>query len=943
MSFTYCVSVLYWEKHTVPDEVVEKVEKGFLAYGLQFKAKEVRTLFPFGLEVKDFSLTPVKKYTFPEVYGKYLQMDLVLWELFKGISFPVRVHLENGSAKLPLFPELEGDEGAEDCIELIKFTLDIQGKRGGIFVKHFQGESKGAKFTVSGSVNNVLHSIAAAFGHSLTEKLWEKDLHKKRADFSYSSQLQGIPEELRMALAAFSRILQQSPGHREKQHLLPVDWYLTGKKKIFLKGTFHADLFDFTSCKATAVLDIPESIAGNCLKLDKAKLHISLADGVLRIRKNTIETGNGQYVCWEGTYDGKTGVFSGKADGKIAIYQLLPFIPAEERDILSNFPEISKNRIAFSCQLKEYYVKSRVYNILVDLVLPPVVYRGIRLTSSPCRMRLTPDGVRGEIGKIFFSCPEQKKEKGMMTLSFLHSGNILQGDFSGNIPFAFLEKEFTAFPLEIKSREKEEKISFNGRIRFQNELSGKLHIDFPSFTALGNLQIRDLTAGLRFSSGRLFIEQVKGSLADSLEISLSGELEHSQKKLFLSLHGKGSPEEAVKQLAPRYREKLEDAFREIRWPEKGALADLAAKVCVDYEKTPLFWFADGNIVIADFQYRKIPFRYFATKFLLDSRGNLALPGAVLETDQGRAVLNGIYEEKTRKDKKKNDLVSGNGKLVFDLTSTMNGNDVLRCLYPQWKSDFLDFPYPVKVDASGCIDYGDDTETVFTAHIGNGRCFWKKAALTNVDCTVQYAGELLTIPNATAMTCGGNLMVNYSFDFNEKREKGKIRLELKNADFPSVMKGMGAEFKQLEGIEANCSGELTADVSFDEKDRLLLTGKGTADISGEDLWHIPVFGELLKILGNAWHTQALGTITKFNMAFSLDKTTFRVDQGSSDGSVVAISTDGSYDWSTEEFDFYIRSELLKGTLPFAAMSKVLTPVSWILQKRIRGKGDNVIWE
>ena len=62
------------------------------------------------------------------------------------------------------------------------------------------------------------------------------------------------------------------------------------------------------------------------------------------------------------------------------------------------------------------------------------------------------------------------------------------------------------------------------------------------------------------------------------------------------------------------------------------------------------------------------------------------------------------------------------------------------------------------------------------------------------------------------------------------------------------------------------------------------------------------------------------------------------ESSSNGSVVAIRTDGEYNWQNEEFDFRILSELLKGTLPFAAMSKVLSPVSWILQKRIRGKGD-----
>ena len=225
-----------------------------------------------------------------------------------------------------------------------------------------------------------------------------------------------------------------------------------------------------------------------------------------------------------------------------------------------------------------------------------------------------------------------------------------------------------------------------------------------------------------------------------------------------------------------------------------------------------------------------------------------------------------------------------------------------------------------------------------AWIDNGKCLWKKALLTDIDCTVQYAKELLSISNASARTCNGALKVDYHFDFRSNVEKGEIGIELKKADFNSLLKGMGAELKPLAGVAAETTGKLSAQLSFDEKDNLLLSGKGNAVITGEDMWHIPVLGELLKSLGKAWHTTALGTITRFDMDFSLDKTTFRIDNGSSNGSVVAIRTDGEYNWQNEEFDFRILSELLKGTLPFAAMSKVLSPVSWILQKRIRGKGD-----
>ncbi|MBP5182847.1 MAG: hypothetical protein J6331_07470, partial [Lentisphaeria bacterium] len=472
--------------------------------------------------------------------------------------------------------------------------------------------------------------------------------------------------------------------------------------------------------------------------------------------------------------------------------------------------------------------------------------------------------------------------------------------------------------------------------------SGRIRFRFPEFSALGDVRVRKLEADLAVAPGKIRMERVEGTLENTLSFSLSGDILPSRRKTVFSLHSGGSPEETLKKLSPRYRKKLETLLQEISWPRPGALADLSAKIYVDWGKEPLFWFADGNVVLSDFRYRKIPFRYFATKFLLDSGKKLALSGAVVETADGKARLDGVYEEKGNRNAS-GDFLSGDGQLIFELESTMNGNDVLRCLYPQWKSDFLNFPYPVNVDASGIIDYNDDASTVFTATVNNGKCLWKNAPITNIDCTMCYENEVLSIPRAVGQTCGGSLAVNYRFDFNKKREKGAIHLELRNAEFSRVMKGMGAELKQLKGVKANCSGEMKATVALDEKENLLLFGKGSAAISGEDMWHIPVLGELLKILGKAWHTQALGTITKFDMAFSLDGTSFRIDRGSSNGSVVAMRTEGSYDWATKAVDFRIRSELLKGTLPFAAMSRVLSPVSWILQKRIHGKGDELKWD
>lgn len=960
LTFTllYCSIVLYWEKHGIPEIVLRKAENIFLEHSLLLEVEKARTLFPFGVEAYGVRLAPVKKYTGVEFAAEHCRLELSLALLLKKVSFPFLIDIKNSRAKLPVYPELAQGEGAEDLIEISRLFMKIRGEKGFIHVQEMKGETPGGSFEFSGTVNNFLHTLAAEFGHDVTRRLWEKKDSERLSGLDYCTLVRHIPEELRKYAGLSARILRHEKV--DDKNMLPFSWHMT-KGKYFLKTDFHIDLYDLTASKADTLLLLPESKVNGeflTLKLEKGEYRFTLEKGILSLQECSIAVGKGEFLSVAGKYDLINKQISATAKGKVALHRSLPFLSAQQRKIGKKWEKELRasedKKVNFTSRLTHYSLKNNAYELFLDLELPELELEKIRLEKSSCSIHLTPEKIEGK-GKLpAFSCsplPGKKlaeKDAGTLSYSFRYFPEDFQASCKGKIPFEFLEnclqdKE----KLLLQWKEENKWIRFSGKIKknkaLQNKLQAELNLSFPEFSIFGGGKVNSLTAETVLTNDCVTIKKLQGILADSFRFSLKGKLLPFRKKLLLTFQGNGSPEDMLKEIAPSYRKILESELQEIVFPKKGALSEFSAQLYMDYGKKPSLWFLDGNIVLSDFQYRKIPFKYFATRFFLDSEGKLALPGAVLETAQGRAVLNGIYEEKRLPAAKASQgLFAGNGRLVFDLESTMNGNDILKCLYPQWKSDFLDFPYPVKVDAAGSIDYKNDAHTSFTASISNGRCYWKKAALSNIDCNIYYANERLLIPNASAVSCNGNLALNYSFDFNEKRENGRIELKLKNADFSRLMKGMEADLKQLKGLEANCSGTLSADLAFDKNDQLLLYGKGEASIKGEDMWHIPVLGELLKTLGKAWQTKALGTITQFDMQFSLDKTLFRIEQGSSNGSVVALRTDGYYDWLTEEFDFHIQSELLKGTLPFAAMSKVLTPVSWILRRRFHGKGSQINW-
>lgn len=944
---TYCSLMLYWEKNPVHGTVIKYVQKLFLQYDLKLETGKVNTVFPAGIRVKAFSLVPLKKYTFPEIASDDLTLSFSFGKLFRGVTLPLHLQMKNGKLLFPLFPE-SGGEGAEDVIIIQSFFLDVEGEKGLIMVNKFCGSSQAGDFDFSGTVNNFLHVIASDLGDRFNEFLWHEKTAAAKGQF-YSSWMNSIPGDFRMYLSYFAGILR-NPERAGEWITFPGKNH--AQQRPFLKADLHIDLYDFHKCSGKFFFSLPGFTLADHVRIEKCVLEYTLENSVFALKKTRLHPASGGELFLEGKYDENTGNVSGKLSGKSSFEMILPLLPREAVKRLSAFTgeKQMKNRIkemfSFSAELHSFSVKNASYELVFSLELPRMEFQKYFIEKSSLSLRLTQEGFSGKGEKISFYSAAEGGEKypGKMSFSFRGDEKKFTAGFSGNVPFellktcAFLTENAKDFPITGKNTD----IPFTGKIdclmedftegkNFKSELA--FHI--PEFTFCG-IKVNSLAALFAFSPEKITVEKLDILLDRSLSLALSGGILPREKKMLLQLKSRGSPEKLFYELSPDYRQKVQTLMKELHWPQKGSLMDSSVSLFLDYSKKPCTYFADGNIVMGNFKYRNIPFRYGATRFMLDSSGNLVLPGAVLETEHGKMILRVCAKDRNKQGFFTN--VFEDGILEFELKSDINGNDVLRCLYPEWKSDFLDFPHKLDLSASGVIDYKNDAATFFTAWIDNGKCLWKKALLTDIDCTVQYAKELLSISNASARTCNGTLKVDYHFDFRSNVEKGEIGIELKKADFNSLLKGMGAELKPLAGMTAETTGKLSAKVSFDDKDNLLLSGKGNAVITGEDMWHIPVLGELLKSLGKAWHTTALGTITRFDMDFSLDKTTFRIDNGSSNGSVVAIRTDGEYNWQSEEFDFRILSELLKGTLPFAAMSKVLSPVSWILQKRIRGKGD-----
>ncbi len=507
----------------------------------------------------------------------------------------------------------------------------------------------------------------------------------------------------------------------------------------------------------------------------------------------------------------------------------------------------------------------------------------------------------------------------------------------------FISKEARDFvDASVETLNEEEPVSFSGSLRSarwqDGVFEGAFNLLVPGVRFKG-LEMKRLSAGVSFGGGILRASGIEAVLDDGTK--LSGEMlcVPAKGSFSASMFCIGSPERALSLLGPEHRSFLESVLKDIEWPLAGNLVESSIDIHATGGAKPSC-FMTGSLVMTDFEYRGVKFKYGATRFMSDSDRLLVLPGAILESADGQALISIAYHGAGSAGGPASG-ASPEGRLEFSIESALSGNDLLRCLYPQWKSEFVGFPKSLGVSAKGSIDYRNPDASRFSAVIDNGSCVWKGVPVGNLDANVRYGGRRLSLKGASAEMCEGKLDIDYGFDF--KSMSGDVAVKMQNADLQPLLKRLGWGGLVGDGKAGRLSGDIKSKLSYGKDGQLLMDGKGRINVAGADLWSIPLFGDFLTFLGKAWSLKSLGSITTVDCDFNLVGNKLTTESFKSDGGVVALSANGDYLWNTNEFDFKFRAALLKGALPFETMSALLSPVSWMLERRLHGKDKTFCWE
>lgn len=902
----------------VPEHGIRMIRRFCAARGYHFHVRTLHAGLVMGIRASGFRLDGGLGE--PSIRAESIRAEFSLWKLLRGILIPFDIAVRDASVRFPLFPEY-GEEGKYDTLTVTELDADLTGIPGELQLKRASGMLGEFRFQADGTFDNLLHYSGAKGLDALRTMIFPQRDRAKKPSFSvYHGFIRSVPMSIR------KRILYTTRRMALKSF----------QKKPECVFSFHLDPTSFSSSTAEAVISLP-SFRYGYLHLNRFEERLSLKDGKFSIDKLRIQFRNGGFAEAEGKYDSEGRTARGTVRGECHAEDILRFFDESFQDEIKTRIQFGKERIRFHGTIENFSLSGRFLGKM-DLLLPNLRIGNAVLSNADISLSADSNvltgiihsaeinGKAGITGKIRF-------ENGMFRAE-LH-GKIPQTEIVPVLPHGIAESTKGSLRFNADGDGVKFTGELTGKLRDIRSTQGRFQIETGGFS-IREIPIRTLTASLHFSAEEFRIVSMTAETGDGTRITGGLSCRTDDRRVSAELVCSGTPYRLLDALGGSHREFLRSLTRGIVWPKSRDSVEVSASVYASYGKEPFFR-VSGAVAARDFSYEKIPFRYGAARFIVDADSHLILPDAILETKDGKMYITAEYTPGPDEMKSPDPT----GKLNFFLKSTLSGNDMIRSLYPVWKSEYIDFPESVSVESRGVIDYAKPEKTHFTASVTNGTCIWRKMRIDDIDTTLSCRDNILSFYNAGGTFAEGRLLMDYTYDFS--KETGTAAIRLSGANLKSLLENLGQKDIEPEYRNGIFNANLAARLSYSEKDELLLNGDGGFTLTGTNLWTVPIFGSLLRVIGKVWSLESFGAITKADGKFTLDGDRLILRKFRSDGGFVSLNANGFYRWQDNFFDINVRAELLRNALPFDAMSHLLTPVSWILEQKLKGNFNTYQWE
>ncbi len=458
------------------------------------------------------------------------------------------------------------------------------------------------------------------------------------------------------------------------------------------------------------------------------------------------------------------------------------------------------------------------------------------------------------------------------------------------------------------------------------------------------VKLKNVGAEVRLAKKCIEINDFHASAPDN---EVSGEMIYSPlaNELLATVRADGNPLFLCEFMEEKDRPFLKGILRPLRFPEMQDAIEYTVTVHNFFGESP-YYNLYGSIVVTDFAYNGVDFDYGACCFNIDADRLVAIPKIVLQKGECRALVSMIHDlrQKPGPPPASSPLFSPSAgptdRVNFEVESNLSGNDVLKCILPDWKHESLQFTTSAEAKVAGTIDYLDSGRTLVNADISGCSFTWEGIPVDDASAKLEFKEGRLSLEGIKAKVCGGDTSIEFLYDFDD--DTGAISVDIAEADYTSFLEKLDLKMKEPEK-RGKLSCKLSSDFACPKGGGLEMQGKGSLDIAEAEIWRVPPFRGLADMLRKADIRLDWDELSRIECDFTLEKDRGRTDNIRTDGKLLSLEGSGTYSWQTQDADFRFRIRPPENAPGFKILSKMFDPVSWLLEARLHGKWNNLKWE
>lgn len=165
--------------------------------------------------------------------------------------------------------------------------------------------------------------------------------------------------------------------------------------------------------------------------------------------------------------------------------------------------------------------------------------------------------------------------------------------------------------------------------------------------------------------------------------------------------------------------------------------------------------------------------------------------------------------------------------------------------------------------------------------------------------------------------------------------GRLKIELQDAKLGGLIDQLQKEPVEKDYGLLSCKA--TLDLHRRQNDNPLhINGQGEIKIREGNLWNAPILHRLGETLGIA----SLGQITQLDAKVDFTGNEAVIPEFTTDGTILALSGKGSYNWVANDLNFKVYGQALK---PTSLVPLVLKPLSWFFEAELKGSPKEYKWQ